>query len=275
MTDGRLGYRTLATVLLVLAMNGTTATAQRTGTMPRQLEGIGIDERLGHVVPMDLTFKNEEGRDVTLDRYFDSERPVLLAIVYHDCPMLCNLVLHGLTTTLGQMKWTPGEQFEIVTVSFNPLETPDIAADAKDRYLSMLGRPQAAAGWHFLTGTDASIDPLTAALGFQYRWVEEEQEYAHPSTLIFLSGDGKVSRYIYGIQYKPSDVRTALVEASEGSIGSSVDRVLLYCFQYDPNSNSYVPHALNLMKLGGGLTVLMLGTLLFMFWRRESHRSGQ
>lgn len=275
MRDGLPRYRILTAVLLFLAIGVSTAAGQQSGNMPRQLDGTGIDEKLGDHVPMDLTFKNEDGEEIALGSYFDGKRPVLLALVYHDCPMLCNMVLRGLTTTLTQMQWTPGEQFEIVTASFNPRETPAVASDAKEMYVSMLGRPPAAAGWHFLTGTDASIGPLAEAVGFRYRWVEEEQIYAHPSTLVFLSGDGKVSRYIHGIEYDPSDVRTALVEASDGKVGSTIDQVVLYCFQYDPNSNSYVPHALNLMKLGGGLTMLLLGSLLFVFWRRESRRSWQ
>ncbi len=260
-------------MLLLAAATAAGATAQQTGQMPRQLEGTGIDEQLGAVIPTHLAFRNGAGDPVRLDSYFDGERPVLLALVYHDCPMLCNLVLQGMTQTLARMKWTPGDEFEVVTVSFNPRETPEVASDAKEMYLGMLGRPRAAAGWHFLTGSDASIDALTDAVGFRYRWVEEQAEFAHPSTLIFLSGDGKISRYLHGIEYKPSDVRTALVEASEGKVGSAVDQIILYCFQYDPNANSYVPHAVNLMKLGGVLTILLLGSMLFMYWRRESRRS--
>lgn len=272
MRSGRAHIWIPALALLLLA-GPRPAPAQQTGQMPRQLEGTGIDEMLGEVVPLDLVFRNERGEKVALERYFDGDRPVLLALIYHDCPMLCNIVLHGLTATLEEMRWVPGEQFEIVTVSFNSRETPDVASDAKERYLAMLDRPEAAAGWHFLTGTAASIGALTDAVGFRYRWVEEEQVFAHPSALIFLSGEGKVSRYIHGIEYDPSDVRTALVEASEGNVGSAIDQAILYCFQYDPNSNSYVLHAQNLMRLGGGLTVVLLGSLLFMFWRRESSRS--
>lgn len=264
-----------ALVLLVASVCATTAGAQQTNKMPRQLEGVTVEERLGSVIPLDLVFTNEDGEEVSLDTYFDGDRPVLLALVYHECPMLCNLVLHGLTETLRQMQWTPGDQFEVVSVSFNPRETPAVAADAKQTYLSLLDRPEAEDGWHFLTGSEASIGPLTEAVGFRYHWVEEEQQYAHPSTLIFLSGDGKVSRYLHGIEYRPSDVRNALVEASEGKVGSAIDQVILFCFQYDPNSNSYVPHALNLMKLGGMLTVLLLGSLLFVYWRREARRLGQ
>lgn len=273
MTAGRRPYRPLVAVLILLGVVAVTASAQQTGRMPRQLEGTGLDPRLGDQVPQDVVFQNEQGADVALERYFDGERPVLLVPVYHECPMLCNIVLHALTETLGRMTWTPGEQFDILTVSFNPRETPAISAEKKDMYVSMLGRPEAAAGWHFLTGDEAAIAALTDAVGFRYRWVEEEQAYAHPSTLIFLGGGGTIARYLRGVEYDPRDVRTALVEASSGKIGSTADQFFLYCFQYDPKANSYVPHALNLMKLGGGLTVLVLGLMLFIYWRRESRRS--
>lgn len=271
----RISYRLSAAIAVLLVAGVTCAAAQQTGQMPRQLEGTGIDERLGAMVPLDPVFENEDGEAVTLGSYFDGERPVILALVYHNCPMLCSLVLQGLTETLGQMEWTPGDQFDVITLSFNPRETPTESADAKRMYLDMVGRPEAAAGSHFLTGSESAIAAVTEAVGFEYRWVEEEREYAHPSTLIFLSGEGKVSRYLHGIKYKPSDVKTALVEASEGKVGTAFDQALLYCFQFDPNANSYVIHAQNLMKLGGGLTVLLLGSILFMYWRRESHRSWQ
>lgn len=274
--------RSAAAVSLAVVVILTTATAavtpaaaQKTGEMPGQLEGAGIEPQLGAQIPLGLTFRNEAGEDVTLARYFDGERPVLLVPVYLDCPMLCNLVLHGLTEAFGRMEWVPGGEFEVVAVSFNPRETPQLAADEKQRYVDMLGKPEAAEGWHFLTGEKAAIDSLMDALGFEYRWVEEEQVYAHASALTFLSGDGKLSRYLHGIEYQPRDVRNALVEASDGTIGSAVDQVILYCFQYDPSANSYVPHALNLMKLGGVLTVLLLGTFLFVFWRRESRQTRE
>lgn len=242
--------------------------------MPAELHGAGIEEQLGDVIPTDLVFRNETGEAVALADYFDGERPVLLALVYHECPMLCNMVLQGLTKAMGQMDWVPGREFDVLAVSFNPRETPDVAREEKAMILEMLGKPAAADGLHFLTGDDPSIDALTDAVGFQYRWIEEKQEFAHPSALIFLSGHGKISRYIYGIDYPPSDVRRALVEASSGNVGSTLDQVILYCFQYDPNANSYVPHALNLMKIGGVLTMFLLGGMLYVYWRRESHRSN-
>ena len=251
------------------------ATAQPTGELPKELEGAGVDEKLGEILPADIILLDEEGNQVELGSYFDGTRPVLLNLVYHDCPMLCGLVVQGLTKALAQMAWVPGEEFDVLTVSFNAAEGPEMAAAAKAHAIHMLGNPQAAAGWHFLTGTQNSIDRLTDAVGFRYRWIEDQQEFAHPSVLMFVSGERMLARYIYGIEYDPKDVRTALVEASNGTVGSTIDRLILYCFQYDSDKNSYVPHALNLMKMGGLLTVVTLGGMLFIFWRRESRRTDE
>ena len=273
MRHRRIPYRLALCALVASVVSVTAASAQKTGQMPRQLEGTGVDQKLGDVIPQDLILQNEDGDDVSLGSLFDGERPVVLALVYHTCPMLCSMVLHGLTETLGRMDWMPGEEFDVLTISFNHRETPAISSEKKAMYLDMLGKREAAAGWHFLTGDKASIAALTEAVGFRFRWVEDEQQYAHPSTLIFLGGDRTISRYITGIEFDPRDVRKALVEASEGQVGSAIDQVLLYCFQYDPTANSYVPHAVNLMRIGGGLTILMLGFMLFVYWRGEARRS--
>ncbi|MFQ5568826.1 MAG: SCO family protein [Rhodothermales bacterium] len=248
-------------------------TAQRTGQTPEVFEGVGIDERLGDYVPMDLIFQDEHGQEVELGTYFDGEKPVLLNFVYHDCPMLCNLWLDQFTIALRAMTWVPGDEFEVLTVSFNALETPELAARQKARYLRALGKPEAGAGWHFLTGDEAAIDQLTQAVGFGFRWIEEQQEFAHPTALIFLSGEGKITRYLPGIEFVPRDVRLSLVEASEGTVGTTMDRIFLTCFRYDSEANSYVLHAINIMKIAGLFTVLVLSMVLFVFWRRESRRS--
>jgi protein SCO1/2 len=266
----RKGLGLLAGLLLL----GTAAAAQPSGQRPAAFEGVGVDEQLGTPVPPDLAFFDEAGRRVALGTYFQTGRPVLLNLAYHTCPMLCNVLLEGLTKTLRELDWTPGREFEVLTVSFNAIETPALARRQKDRYLAALGRPEAAAGWHFLTGDTASIGRLTRAVGYRYRWVAAQQEFAHPAALVFLSGEGKVSRYLYGLEVAPRDVRTPLVEASEGKVGSVLDRVMLYCFQYDPNANSYVASAQNIMKIGGLLTLLALGAVLLVFWRREGRRAG-
>ena len=258
-----------ATVLATVA----PAFGQSSGTLPPQFEGIGLDQRIGAEPSRDLVFRNEDGDEVALGQYFDGTRPVLLTLIYHECPTMCNMVLHGLTETLREMPWTPGDQFDVVTVSFNPRETPALAAEKKAMYLDMLGKPEAADGWHFLTGEHASIAALAEAVGFRYNWIEDEQIYAHPFTLIFLSGEGTVMRYMPGIQFAPSDVRAALIEVSEGRAGSPLNRVLLYCLQYDPNANSYVLHAVNLMKFSGGLAVVLLGVFFVAIRRRGAHRT--
>ncbi len=261
--------------IMSMALVVAPAHAQRTGQQLAVFEGVGIEEKLGERIPLDLTFRDEVGQAVALRTFFDGRRPVLLTLVYHDCPMLCNLVLDGLVKTLRQMSWMPGDQFEVLAVSFNHRETPELARRKKAHYVEMLDKPEAAAGLHFLTGDSTTIRALTDAVGFSFRWVPEKQQFAHPAALIFLSGEGKVSRYLYGLEHDPGDVRKALVEASEGKVGTVVDQVLLYCFQYDPNENSYVANAYNIMRLGGAVTVAVLGITLLLFWQRERRRQQE
>jgi len=246
------------------------ALAQRSGQSNEVYDGVDLKEKLGEQVATDVTFYNETGEAVRLEEYFDGETPVVLSLVYHDCPMLCSLILDGVTNSLRALEWTPGDEFEKLTVSFNAIETPDVAKRQKDLYLEDYGRPEAAEGWHFLTGDEEAIARLTDSVGFTFRWVEEQQEYVHPAVLIFISGDGTITRYLHGMEYPERDMRNALVEASEGRVGSAVDRAIMYCFKFDPSSNSYVLHAWNLMKLGSILGALALGGVLLVFWRREN-----
>jgi protein SCO1/2 len=178
-------------------------------------------------------------------------------------------MLNGITTTMDKLAWTPGDEYTVLTISFNHRETPDDARKNRDVYLKRFGRDGAERGWHWLTGSEASIQALTQAVGFNFRWMPDESEYAHPTALIFLTGEGTVSRYIYGMELPKGDFRKALVEASNGSVGNPVDQIAMYCFQFDPSKNTYTADAFNLMKLGSGLMVLVLGTALFFFWRRE------
>jgi protein SCO1/2 len=249
------------------------ASAQ-SGALPPSLSGVGLEDKLGNTIPLNLTFQNEMGETVQLADYFDGETPVILNFVYHNCPMLCSVVLESFTETIKLIPWIPGEEFEVLTVSFSDVETPEMAAETKERILLKLGKPEASAGWHFLTGSQESIAALTESVGFKFKWVESTQEFAHPSVLIFLGGDGLITRYINGINYPSADVRRAIVEASAGEVGSPLDQVLLYCYRYDPDSNSYVLHATNLMKLGGLLTLILIGLGLFIFWRRERRRQN-
>ncbi|NNF02870.1 MAG: SCO family protein [Rhodothermales bacterium] len=253
-------------VFAVIAFAATApAFAQSTPPVP---DGVGVDERLGEAVASNARFLDETGAEVRISDLMDGTTPVILNFVYHECPMLCSLLLDGFTKTLQDMAFTPGSEFDVITVSFSAAETPEIAARQKERYVASLGE-QAANGWHFLTGSDEEIARLAESVGFRFRWVQSQNQFAHPAALIFLSPDGTITRYLHGMTFAASDVRRAVVEASNGTVGSAVDRVLLYCFQYDPDANSYVLHATNLMKLGGLLTLLVLGIGLFLFWRRE------
>ena len=237
--------------------------------LPSVFDDVGIVEKLGESVPTDLVFFDEDGQEVALANYFDGERPVILNFVYHNCPMLCSILLESFTKSLRDLDWTPGEEFDVLTISFSALETPELASTQKTRYVNTLGRPEAASGWHFLTGSEENIFALADASGFGFKWIESSQEFAHPAALIFMDGEATITRYIHGMNYPPLDLRKAIVEASEGRIGTSMDRILLYCYRYDASANSYVLHATSLMKIGGFLTLLLVGIGLLIFWRRE------
>ncbi|NNE68894.1 MAG: SCO family protein [Rhodothermales bacterium] len=249
------------------------ALAQPTGSLPPAFDGIGIEERLGEEIPGDLVFRDATGKEVTIGSYFDGETPVMLNFVYHECPMLCSLMLTEFTKTLIDLNqdegWMPGREFDVVTVSFSGTEIPDQAARAKEKHLTQLGVEDAGDGWHFLTGSDENIRLLSEAMGFSFKWIEDSQEYAHPAAVMFLSGAGVITQYIHGMAYDTRMVRLATVEASQGKVGSAADKIFLFCYRYDPEANSYVADAWNLMRGGGLLTLLLLGGTLFLYWRRE------
>lgn len=236
--------------------------------LPSGLEGVGIDEKLGSKINLDLQFTAENGYEVPLRNYFKSGKPVILNLVYYSCPMLCNLVLNGQTSALREVAWTPGNEFDIVTISIDPTENYGLAKSKKRYYMESYGRP-AYQGWHFLADYQGNAKRLAEQVGFHYRWDDRTQQIAHAAAIMVLTPDGTVSRYLYGIKYKPRDVRLALTEASEGKLGTTVDRILLFCFHYDPAARSYVPFARNLMRLGGVLIVLIMGFVLTRLWRRE------
>ena len=269
-------YIWIRTALLVAAVSCFTipASAQLTGTLDPVYDGVGVDQKLGAALPADIPFYNERGEEVTLGSYFQGDTPVILTLVYHNCPMLCNVLMDGFMEGLKAMDWAPGEQFEIVTISIAPDESYQLASQKKAAYVQELGKEPAVHGWHFLTGSESSIDAVAEAVGFNYKWLDEIEQFVHPAILTILTPEGKVARYLQGLNFEPRDIRLALVEASNGSIGNPIDLVALYCLQYDPDSNSYVAHASNLMRLGGFLTVISLSTMLFVFWRRESNRSN-
>jgi protein SCO1 len=247
------------------------ALKDRAEALPPELRGVGVDEHLNAELPLDLEFTDHTGAKVKLGQYFDGRRPVILTMNYYRCPMLCGLQLNSLLDTLHQLDWVAGEQFQIVTVSFDPLETHQVAALKRQNYLQQYGRPAAANGWQFLTGRKASIDKLLDTTGFRVRWNEETREWMHVAALVICTPDGHISRYLVDIVYQPRTLRLSLVEASEGKIGSALDHVLLFCYHYD-GQGGYALAAMNLVRAGGVLTLVFVGTLLAVLWRRERRR---
>ena len=226
--------------------------------IPLEFDGVGVLEQRGEMLPLDATFVNSRGESVTLGQYFTGDRPVLLTLGYYNCPMLCNLVLNGMVESVNEMDWTPGEEFEVVFVGIDPSETPELAALKKDSYVEAAGKNGAADGWHFLTGNQDQIDRVAQAVGWGYRWDPKQQQFAHPAALVLVMPDGRVSRYLYGVKYDARTLRLSLVEASEGKIGSVMDQIQLFCYQFDPNRGKYSMQARSLMKLGGALTVMLM-----------------
>jgi protein SCO1/2 len=242
----------------------------RAEPLPPELQGIGIDEHLNAQLPLKLEFTDHNGDPVTLGKYFDGRRPVILTLNYYRCPMLCGLQLNAMLDALQQLDWIAGENFQIVTVSFDPLETHQLAAVKRQNYLTQYGRPAAAEGWHFLTGRKASIDKLLDVTGFRIRWNEKQREWMHVAALIICTPDGRISRYLVDLVYPPRTLRLSLVEASEGKIGTTLDHILLYCYHYD--GTGYSLAAMNLVRAGGLLTLLVVGSFLAVLWRRERRR---
>ncbi len=259
-------------VMVFLWTGSGVAHAQLVEQVPEALEEVGITEHLDAKLPMDLEFRDEDGISVTLGSFFDGERPVILTLNYYRCPMLCGLMLNGLVDGLEQMEWTPGQEFEIVTVSINPLETPALAKEKKQNYLKRYGRPSAVTGWHFLTGREPEIDRLAETVGFRFAYDPVEQQYAHAAAIFVCTPDGRVARYLYGIEYPAKRLKLGLLEASEGKIGSTIDRIIMYCYHYDPSNRRYSPVAMNIMRVGGGATASILAVALGMFWFREWRR---
>ncbi|MFU8811529.1 MAG: SCO family protein [Balneolaceae bacterium] len=246
----------------------TPSWAQLNQGMPAELDNVGVDEKLGETIPLHLEFTTSDGETVTLQELMDGDKPVLLTPMYYNCPVLCGLVLEAVYNVVEDLVWSPGKEYTIISFSIDPTETTQLAASTKKAYAGTLNRESANQGWHFLTGTEESIKELTQALGFHYRYDQSTGEYNHLSSIMLLSPDGVITRYLYGIQYNEFDLRNALSEAAEGRIGSTIDRIILYCFTYDPSSQSYVPVAMNIMKLGGLATVLILGIFLAFMWMR-------
>jgi protein SCO1 len=241
-------------------------------TLPAYLVDVGIVEHLGEPLPLDAKFKDETGKDVELSAYFKPGKPVLLNFAYFQCPMLCNMVLNGMMEGMKKIDWTAGKEFEIVTISIDPRETPELAAAKKVSHIEALGRPEAAPGWHFLTGDEKQIRKVADAIGFKYQYVKATNEYAHAAGVYTISPAGRISRYLYGVEYKKKDLRLALLDASEGKALSIGDKIVLFCYRYDPNAKGYVLFARNFMKGSGVVVVAGLALLMGGLWRKEFKR---
>jgi protein SCO1/2 len=238
-------------------------------TVPEQLKEVTYEQRLGTRLPLDARFKDESGRDVKLGDYF-GRRPVVLAFVYYSCPMLCTQVLNGVSSAVKVLPFAPGADFDVVYVSFDPRDTPAQAAEKKRAQLADYAQTATAGGWHYLTGDEAEVRRLTNAAGFSYRWDERSGQFAHASGVLVVTPDGILSRYFYGVEYSPKELRMAIVESSQEKVGSLVDQLLLYCYHYDPATGRYGAVAMNLVRLGGAVTVVLLGGFIWLMRRRET-----
>jgi protein SCO1 len=236
--------------------------------VPPQFRDVTFAQRLGHKLPLDVRFADEAGRSVTLGEYFGS-RPVVLAFVYYQCPMLCTQVMNGISSALKVLPFTPGKDFDIVLVSFDSRDTPEAANAKKRAHLDHWAVRETSNGWHFLTGSETSIRQVTSAAGFTYQWDTETNQFAHVSGLLVATHDGTLSRYFYGVEYSPRDLRLALIDSGNGRIGSLVDELLLYCFQYDPSHGRYGAVFMNIMRLGSVLTVCFIVGFILLMRRRE------
>jgi protein SCO1/2 len=251
---------------------GATETAEPKPPTPRELKDVEILDKLGDKVPMDVELIDETGAKVKLGKYFSGERagkPVLLTLGYYECPMLCSLVLNGTLDALKATDLEPGKDFTWVTVSFDPKENTDTARMKRERYVEAYGREGAEAGWHFHTGDPAQVRRLADAVGFRYRWDEKSEQWAHGAGIFFLGADGTLTRTLFGLTFKPKDVKFALMEASNGTVGTITERILLSCFSYTPDKQRYGVYVFGVMRLAGVLTVLLLGGFLIILWRRE------
>lgn len=252
----------ISAILLLCAL---CSAQQRPASLP-SLEGVGIDQKLNSLLPLDITFLDEQGAPVTLRSFF-GQRPVLLVPVYYTCPMLCSQVLHGVVAGLRPLSLVPGRDFEVVVFSFNPAENASDARQARDLYTNLYSRRAGTAGWHFLTGPPESIHAATEAIGFHYRYDKQRNMFVHQSGVMVLTPSGRVARYFYGVEYEPKDLKLGLIEASSGKIGSPVDQILLYCYHYDPTTGRYGAVVMNVLRMAAIATLLVMGIALTFLWK--------
>ncbi len=244
--------------------------------LPEALQSIVIEQKLGDKLPMDVEFKDEDGRAVKLGDYFSKGKPVIIAFVYYECPMLCNQVLNGLTGSLKGINFDAGKDFDVLAISFDARENdkPELAKNKKAGYVERYGRQGSENGWHFLTGSQASIDQVTKAAGFSYKWDEKSNQFAHAGGIMITTPDGKLARYLYGIDYAPKDLKFGLMESAESRVGNPAEQLLLYCYHYDPSTGKYGLAILNVIRLGAIATLIGMGAMALVFWRRNKRKAA-
>jgi len=270
--DGVRAWTVAAFVLCVTPALAQIVTEPIAERLPAQLSDVAIEQRLNEQVPLGLTFRDETGAPVQLQKFFHPNKPVLLSLVYYNCQMLCGEVLTSLADSLRLVKFDAGQQFEVLTVSFDPRNTPQIALNAKKKYMAMYGHAGADRGWHFLTGDQASIAALARAVGFHYRWDDRTKQFAHAAGIMLLTPDGRISQYYYGARYFPSDLRLGLIEASQDHIGTLADQIVLYCYHWDPRTGRYGAIVSRVIQVSGGVTLLFLGGVLLFLFRAYPNR---
>ena len=269
MNQAAMTYKKILLAALVGLFVCPAAGAQVVRDSVAELMGIDIIEHLGDSLPLNLSFVDDNGNEVTLSDYFKGDKPVILTLGYYECPMLCNLVFNGVSEGIKELGWVPGEKYQVISVSIDPLETADLAANKKANYIKFLEMPGASDGWHFLVTESENAKTLADVIGFKYYYVEDRDEYAHAAAAYLISPDGVISRYLYGIQYTGINLKLGLLEASEGKIGSTMDKILLYCYRYDPDAKGYVLFAQNAMKVGGVVTVVLIALLVGLLFIKE------
>ncbi len=258
--------------LAVLIFPEQRSIAQLNGDTPEVLQGVGIDEKLGDMIPLSAKFSTVNGDSTTLGALLEKGKPVILNPLYYDCPVLCGLVVDGMINVVDELAWQPGKDYIIISFSIDPTEDHNLAKEYRSKYLSKLKNTDVDKGWYFLTGKQKQIDTVINDIGFKYTKIAGTEEFAHSAAILMLSPEGKITRYLYGISYKEFDVRNALYESADGKIGNTLEQVLMYCYQYDPDSNTYAPVAINIMKLGGLATLIFLGIFLTLLWVREKSK---
>ncbi len=241
---------------------------------PKELEGVGITEKSGTQIDLGLQFTDESGQTVQLSKYMNGNRPVLLGLVYYGCPNLCNFFMNGVTDVLKDFAWNPGKEFDVVFVSIDPEEGSELASKKKENLLKAYGRVQTRDGWHFLTGNEANVKALAAQVGFGYRWDDKSQQWAHAAAAIITTPTGTISRYLYGIMFEQQTLKLSMLEAGKNKIGGIMDRILLFCYKFDPSRGKYSIYAMNLMRAAAVLTLLILGFFFYPYWRKTRLING-